>query len=146
MYSRANNRSDQPIRIPEHYSGCAFSGAKSDGSPKKEEHFTPHRYPEAAKPTPPKPTKEDHSTLDSPQKIKFAAPLPVPVPIPPSKEKPPIAPQPFQGLFGSVGTAFPFSHGLGFDEILIIGLILLLGRTSQDSDVVLWLALLLFCG
>ena len=146
MYSRANNRSEHPIRIPEHYSGCAFSGSKSEKSPPKEDHFPPRRYPEAAKPTPPKVPREEISPVQpspSTTSQSFSAPIPIP---PPQKEKPPTAPQPFQGLLGSIGSAFPFSHGLGFDELLIIGLILLLGHTSQDSDMILWLALLLFCG
>ena len=54
--------------------------------------------------------------------------------------------KPFGGLLGNVGRAFPFSHGIGFDEILILGLILLLAREEESSDLVLWLALLLFCG
>ena len=146
MYSRANSRTEQPIRIPEHYSGCAFGSTKSDLSPKKEEHFSPRRYPEPAKPTPPKPTQDFHSPQHS-SSPSIPISLPVPTSIPhPQKEKPPTAPQPIQGLLGSIGSAFPFSHGLGFDELLIIGLILLLGRNSQDSDMILWLALLLFCG
>ena len=38
-----------------------------------------------------------------------------------------------------------FSDGLRFEELLLIGLIILLSRSEQDSDVILWLALLLFC-
>lgn len=38
-----------------------------------------------------------------------------------------------------------FSDGLQFEELLLIGLIILLSRSEQDSDVILWLALLLFC-
>ena len=35
--------------------------------------------------------------------------------------------------------------GVHFEELLLIGLILLLAKTEQGSDVILWLALLLFC-
>ncbi len=35
--------------------------------------------------------------------------------------------------------------GIRFEELLLIGLIILLARTEQGSDVILWLALLLFC-
>ena len=35
--------------------------------------------------------------------------------------------------------------GIRFEELLLIGLIILLARTDQGSDVILWLALLLFC-
>ena len=55
--------------------------------------------------------------------------------------------KPFEGLFGQLGHAFPFSHGLGFDELLLLGLILLIAQSdTESSDVVLWLVLLLFCG
>ena len=53
---------------------------------------------------------------------------------------------PFSNLFGSLGSAFPFSHGLGFEELLIIGLILLISQSDTDDDVILLLALLLFVG
>ena len=35
--------------------------------------------------------------------------------------------------------------GLDFEELLLIGLILLLARSEQENDLILWLALLLFC-
>ena len=66
--------------------------------------------------------------------------------LPKEDPKTPMTPKPVGTLFGSIGSAFPFSHGIGFDELLIIGLILLLARSGQDSDMILWLALLLFCG
>ncbi|MBQ2734229.1 MAG: hypothetical protein IJF33_00200, partial [Clostridia bacterium] len=58
----------------------------------------------------------------------------------------PILPSALQSLFGSREHSFPLSHGIGFDELLIIGLILLLSRNGQDNDLILWLVLLLFCG
>lgn len=145
MYSRASNRSQEPIQIPEHYSGCAFSTAgAAKPLPQKEPPSAPVRYPEATKPTPIKIPKEDPPPMEE-QKKPSPPPLPIPLP-PPKSHSAPHTPQPIQGLLGAVGSAFPFSHGLGFEELLLLGLILLLGRTSQDSDVVLWLALLLFCG
>ena len=35
--------------------------------------------------------------------------------------------------------------GVHFEELLLIGLIILLAKTEQGNDVILWLALLLFC-
>ena len=46
-------------------------------------------------------------------------------------------------LFGGVLPALP--GGLESDELLLIGLILLLARSGEGSDVLPWLALLLFC-
>jgi hypothetical protein len=54
--------------------------------------------------------------------------------------------QPFENLFGKVGNTFPFAHGFGFDELLILGLILLLAHNDHDPDILLLLGLLLFCG
>lgn len=129
MYSRYPNSKGEPLRIPEHYSGSAFA------PPRREERDPPprpKRYPEVARPTPPAPL-----------------PLPPPVEEPPKREpekaSPPIPP-PHSALLEGLGRAFPFSHGIGSEELLILGLILLLARNGQDSDMVLWLALLLFCG
>lgn len=68
------------------------------------------------------------------------APLPPPPPPPP-----PPKPQekPSCDLFGGVLPALP--GGLESDELLLIGLILLLARSGEGSDVLPWLALLLFC-
>ncbi len=56
---------------------------------------------------------------------------------------------------GGKGIAFPnfkfnigriFSGGFGFEELLIIGLILLISQNGADDDIILLLALLLFIG
>ena len=68
-------------------------------------------------------------------------------PPPPSPCPPPSPPQPQEkpscDLFGGVLPALP--GGLESDELLLIGLILLLARSGEGSDVLPWLALLLFC-
>lgn len=51
---------------------------------------------------------------------------------------------PFGGLKFNVGRMF--SGGIGFEELLIIGLILLISQSDTDDDVILLLALLLFVG
>lgn len=169
MYSRYDHRKNQPIRLPENYGGTAFKES-TPGRPLPPKESPSPRQLEIGKPTPPPdrpvsdmpppprpvilPPKE--TVREEPQRA-----LPTPIPIspkeeniqhkdssaPPSEERPVSAfLQPFQGLFGHMGNAFPFGHGIGFDELLIIGLIILLSHTDEGSDVVLWLALLLFCG
>ena len=51
---------------------------------------------------------------------------------------------PFGGLKFNVGRMF--SGGIGFEELLILGLIIMLSRNENESDIVLLLGLLLFCG
>ena len=104
MYSRFPRSSDQPIRLPDHYSGCAFS-----------ETDTPH-----ADPTPPHP-QPCHEPPTQPPCIKGE----------------------ITSIFGK--SLNLFSGGLQFEELLLIGLIILLAHSEQESDVILWLALLLFC-
>ena len=151
MYSRYSNRPAKHIQIPEHYSGCAFSE-----SPRED---APARFLEVAKPTP----RESEGTW-SEENSALSAPLPPPIqeeatphaPLsneddtapPPAKEASahPALPAPFQSLFGPLGSALPFSKGLDFDQLLILGLILLLLHNEQDADIVLWLGLLLLCG
>ena len=161
MYSRFPER--PPIRVPEHYSGCAFTERKDaryaaqDLPPKQ-----PPAGLEIGKPTAPpqKPTSQPTQEFLLPPPVAKAPPdrctPPAPPPSteseppkdnPPPPPPPPPAMQTFQNLFGHLGNAFPFSHGIGFDELLILSLILLLSRNGeQDSDLILLLGLLLFCG
>lgn len=70
-----------------------------------------------------------------------------PISVPFSEAPPPPPPKPQEkpscDLFGGVLPALP--GGLESDELLLIGLILLLARSGEGSDVLPWLALLLFC-
>ena len=73
---------------------------------------------------------------------------PEPPPPTPHDDAPTEAPPPkprleLPSLFGNSMSLL--GGGLNFEELLLIGLILLLARSEQDSDVILWLALLLFC-
>ena len=43
-------------------------------------------------------------------------------------------------------TPLPFLQGIGFEELLLLGLIVLLAHNEKGNDIVLWLALLLFSG
>ena len=62
----------------------------------------------------------------------------------PQEEKPTSLSEPLLPRLGGAG--FPFGHGIGFDEMLLLGLIVLLHGSEQGSDVILWLILLLFMG
>ena len=110
MYSRFPRHSDRPIRLPDHYSGCAFSEADEPPSPP---------------PTPPAETEHPSPCQHQEECTQQSA-------------KGEIA-----SVFGK--TLNHFSGGLQFEELLLIGLIILLAHTEQESDVILWLALLLFC-
>ncbi|MBE6553936.1 MAG: hypothetical protein E7666_06290 [Ruminococcaceae bacterium] len=162
MYSRYHDRADRPMQIPENYSGCAFSDLQYAGD---SAHSSPHRI-DVAKPTPPDrdtshaiPSARmgaDRSDAHEPPRKRALPPSPLP---PPEKTTPstnvsehavsakkPKDADDRHGLLEHLGTAFPFSHGIGFDELLILGMILLLSQNETDSDLILWLLLLLFSG
>ena len=148
MYSRYHDRAQPPIQIPENYGGSAFS----DRSHVTEEPPPPRRI-DVAKPTP----------LSEKPTPSGMAPLPRPILLPPappehkeerkeqttSREENSMhsaAPTPLQGLFSGRDTLPSKLLGIGFDELLLLGLIVLLHGSEQGSDVVLWLILLLFMG
>lgn len=157
MYSRYHERPERPVRLPENYSGCAFSAREAEkGGEVGEERSVPRRV-EIGRPTPP-PARPAEEALPLPERDERRAEMPPKLPVvaeesdeeedAPNTAASPAGAilKPFGGLLGNVGHAFPFSHGIGFDEILLLGLILLLSRDEEGSDLVLWLALLLFCG
>ncbi|MBR2926371.1 MAG: hypothetical protein IKC31_02195 [Clostridia bacterium] len=139
MYSRSKDRPNEAVKVPRHYSGCAFSPT--------------HRVQPI--PTPP-PTKipapscreepKERSHTSAEERCE-AHPTP-PLPIPAASENAHCQDSalPVKGLFGNLGLSFPFSHGIGFDELLILGVMLLLAGSEQESDTLLFLCLLLFCG
>lgn len=127
MYSRYPNR---PSRLPENYGGTAF-GTKV---PEESAPASP-RALEIAHPTPP--AKE---TAPPPRRLppEEIGSFPSAVRDPARQEEtsaacPESAIRPLPGL--PVGT----------DEVLILGMILLLSQKEQDSDVIPLLSLLLFC-
>ncbi len=165
MYSKYHTPDGRRVQIPENYSGCAFSDRSRDGSATP---TPPHRL-DIAKPTPPEredapprqeetgsrpsapPLHRPEKTLPPPKKppeppkqpsYQMQDPPIQPMPLPPQEHTTPV----FRELFEKIGVSFPFSHGIGFDELLILGLILLLSQNEADSDLILWLVLLLFCG
>ena len=145
MYSRYPNRPERPLHIPKDYSGSAFSDCRTDTS---SNHFLEVARPSPAVPpmdilpkekseSPPTEEKEESPLISTVSEASVASP--------PKKEKAEL-PAPFQGLFSHLGASLPFANGMEFDQLLILGLILLLLKNEQDNDIVLWLGLLLLCG
>lgn len=66
-----------------------------------------------------------------------------PTPPPPPPKEPP-APKP-SGCAPFEGIRPTLPIGLDGDELLLLGLILLLARSEEGADLLPWLALLLFC-
>lgn len=130
MYSRYHDRSDRPISLPEHYNGCAFSHRTDMSTARPAEEL---RRVEIGTPS----VRETRSE-EAPSMVT----VPTEPRVEPQKEIFSFAPR----LFPNAGHAFPFAHGVGFDEILLLGLIVLLAGHEESGQIVLWLALLLFCG
>ena len=137
MYSRYHGQSDPSIKIPENYSGCAFS--ENHSPPVR--HFIPPdsaRRMEIAKPTAEK--HEPKSETFTQDNTSEAPPMPLST----------------QETFSSTeetlpekacnSAPIPFLQGIGFEELLLLGLIVLLSHSEKGNDIVLWLALLLFSG
>lgn len=126
MYSRYYPNRKDGVRLPENYSGCAFPKERS------EEESAPVRS-----------TREPPLTKKPPEDAPTLPPLPLPpaplppAPLPPPPEDPPSTPA--DGLLSRL------THLLDFDQLLILGLILLLLQSDADAQTVLWLLLLLFC-
>ncbi len=133
MYSRYQNRSDGRVQLPKDYGGCAFSSESNPSAPSGAGRIEIARptvaEPELhAEPSPPSlPVIEEVCEQETPpQKVAHPPSLPA-------------------GLL-PMGKGFPIAHGIGFEELLILGLILLLSQSDAGSETVLWLCLLLFCG
>ena len=122
MYSRyPNYRFSGGVRIPDNYSGNAFGAPEAPPRESAEEHIGAEARAEESAPV------EAESARESAEVFKS------------EKEKP---------RFPSFGFGLGrlFSGGFGFEELLIIGLILLIAQSGTDDDIILLLALLLFIG
>lgn len=163
MYSRYGDYSKRPVRLPEHYGGSTFSPSQQLPTepitvPKREVHrplpidgvgekvspvadllLRAEAAQEKTIDIPPEPSVVDVDTLPeetSEEKEETRS-------IPPTEKKPPSSLINFDGLRRLIG------GGVGAgeqDRLLLLGLILLLSRTEGDSDILLWLSLLLLCG
>ncbi len=164
MYSRYGDNSKRPVRLPEHYGGSVFSQQPTSpiSVPKREPPRPSSRewIGEKASPVadrllraeaaekemidlPPEPDisnlsdepieereergTEEEKTPELSQRLSTASPF----------------------NFGALRRLFGGKEGEGGDDqdrLLLLGLILLLSRTEGDSDILLWLSLLLLCG
>ena len=130
MYSRyPNYRFAGGIKVPENYSGNAFDKSKESTVPLQSEEATESIENTATNDTAvassdPESgvsyTEEDSVNVAGLNDKKFKLPS-------------------FNFGFGKL-----FSHGFGFEELLIIGLILLISQSDTDDDIILLLILLLF--
>lgn len=122
MYSRTSSgRQDGGYRIPEGYRGNAFTPL----SPPTEE-------------APPEPIEAESAPVETPP-TKQALPVSLPQKSEPRALSPlasllPPKPTGTKGLLGDIG----------LEELLILGVILLVSQSETDDDILLFLILLLF--
>ena len=162
MYSRYGNDSKRPVRLPEHYGGSAFLQGPTESITvtKREPPPTFSRVGIGEKVSP---TADRLLRAEAAEEASDNA-LPVlPIPdvaeeiteekeVPEQKEeqppslsiekKSPTSPINFEGLRRLLGGTGEGEQ----DRLLLLGLILLLSRSGEDSDILLWLSLLLLCG
>ena len=159
MYSRYEDTSKRSFRLPEHYGGSAFSQQPTAPAmaPKREVPRTYQRDGVGEKASPvaerllrAEATEEreinvpaEASVSDAALEFEEAQNEAEEQAQPSAIEKKAAAPAiNFEGLRRLLG-----GDGEGDkDRLLLLGLILLLSRTEGESDVLLWLSLLLLCG
>ena len=154
MYARTPDQNRQGVKIPENYGGHAFSrsGAYSDMPPPTK--VEPYPTDERRSP-PPDPQKHLSDLPPDPEVMREAedsSALPA-IASPPSACEPPT---PGRSIFSSLippsasaSSRFPFGHGIGSEELLIIAMMLtvyLAEGECADSELLLLLGLLLFAG
>lgn len=130
MYTRPTPNGREELRIPENYSGNAFHGDALTPAPPVE--LPPETEPPAAKETD---TRAEET-------------LPV---VLPTREEPKETPvmkkaSPFSSLLPPrlAGTRGGLLGDIGIEELLIIGVLILLSQSETDDDILLLLVLLLF--
>lgn len=156
MYSRYGDNAQRPVRLPEHYGGSAFSQQPTEPIkiPKRE---PPKPLPregigEKASPVADRLLRSENLEAEIPESVPtFEEGSEPQVPneecnsLPPGEKTNP-APV-FH--FGALRRLFERGEGERSedqDRLLLLGLILLLSRTEGESDILLWLSLLLLCG
>ena len=155
MYSRYGNDSKNSVRLPEHYGGSAFSQLPTEPIkiPKREPHSPIPREGIGEKASPVADRLLRAESIDPDIADLPATPTVFEETVEETEERktPPIekstSASPFN--FGALHRLFANKEGgAGEDQdrLLLLGLILLLSRTEGDSDILLWLSLLLLCG
>ena len=132
MYSRYHGDAEREIRVPENYGGSVFADAPRDTT-----WTAPPRSLEVAKPSPPSPEPPRPSVGDPVAKDapRAAEPESVATAVVPKDE---IRPRFLNRL--------RLFESFGFEELLLLGLILLLSESGADTETLLWLGLLLLAG
>ncbi len=156
MYVRQPDPNRQRVKIPENYSGHAFRDGSPYGDmppPARLDPPHPERKPppsfdveiaedEAREPTAPPPEPLSETRSDDPDSSPSAK----------NEKEPKVSP--FSSLLPtSFASAdhFPFGHGIGSEEILILAMMLMVFLSDKDGDspdheLLLLLGLLLFAG
>ena len=159
MYSRYGENSNRPVRLPEHYGGSAFSqGPTEPITVTKREQAKPYLGGVGEKASP---IAERMLHADTPEELHEDTAVPDALAAVDEKNEEcsaqePAAPTP---SFAKKTGALPPLHFEGLrqllgggegkedhDRLLLLGLILLLSRSGEESDILLWLSLLLLCG
>ena len=152
MYSRYQDDGKRPVRLPEHYSGSTFSqkptepitvsrrepsrtyprdGIGEKASPVADRMLRAEAVEDEVLDVPPEPTLPEEEEPE--EERKKDAPLP---------KASPSSPINFSALSRLLGGGGEGDQ----DRLLLLGLILLLSHTQGESDILLWLSLLLLCG
>ena len=121
MYTRQTPREDGEIRIPENYRGNAFGGDSLTPIPPIEQ---PMEQTEEVQTLPAVSSPKEEITVAATPKKAF----------PFSSLLPPRPASPHGGLLGDID----------WEDLLILGILLLVWQSESDRDVLLLLALLLF--
>lgn len=131
MYIRPTPSGREELRIPDNYSGNAFQGDSTTPSP-----------PVELPPEPPS-TGEEPTPLAEPSNT-----LPVVLPVEETPRETPAMKKasPFSSLLPPrlAGTRGGLLGDIGIEELLIIGVLILLSQSETDDDILLLLVLLLF--
>lgn len=160
MYKRPPERSSQSIKIPKNYSGSAFrsmdSAAVSFPEPNADRYLPVSDFPEQNEEKPTvfshAQTIEDEPMHKEAEKISnFGEKPALPTASKPQSDSKKQADSLFSSLLPSNITSskhFPFGHGIGSEEILILAMMLLvyLSEGETDNEFLLLLGLLLFAG
>ena len=157
MYKRPPDRTSQTIKIPKNYSGSAFRF--QDSSPDlisdtdNDKRFSSNDFPEpnvkdATDAPRDLPREETEQTYKDPYTEEKAVPISVSKEVKPQKKD---STSLFSSLLPSNITSschFPFGHGIGSEELLILAMMLLvyLSEGETDNEFLLLLGLLLFAG
>ena len=155
MYSRYGNDSKRPVRLPEHYGGSAFSQQPTNPIPiPKREPTRPILHDgvgEKASPVANRLLRAEATEEETVESFLPSHPLEEEPeeeekkPSPASEKSSVASPLNFGALRRLFGNK-DGEHAEDQDRLLLLGLILLLSRNEGDSDVLLWLSLLLLCG